>query len=94
MIKSFKGKHAKAIWNNNYSKGFPNDIQRRALFKLQMVNAANYIETLRIPPSNELEKLKGNRKGQWSIRINKQWRVCFKFKDGNAEEVEITDYHK
>jgi len=93
MIVGFKNKETKLIWSNTYSKRIPTNIQRKALAKLHMINAARQIETLRMPPGNRLEKLSGDRLGQWSIRINDQWRVCFKFTDGNAEDVEITDYH-
>ena len=69
------------------------DIQERALMKLQQLNAAGDLKDLSIPASNRLELLKGNRKGEYSIRINKQWRICFKWQSGHASEVEITDYH-
>lgn len=71
----------------------PGDIQQVALRKLRMVNNARNLIDLRIPPANKLEKLKGDRVGQHSIRINDQWRICFKWRDGDAYEVEITDYH-
>jgi toxin HigB-1 len=71
----------------------PVDIQRRAKMKLNILDASPSLETLRIPPSNHLEKLSGNRKGQYSIRINEQWRICFHWKDGNAFDVAIVDYH-
>lgn len=71
----------------------PRDIQQTALRKLRMINNARNLNDLRIPPANKLEKLKGGRAGQHSIRINDQWRVCFKWRDGDAYEVEITDYH-
>ena len=76
-----------------YAPKFPRDIQQRAYDKLRMLNNAVTLEDLRIPPSNQLEKLKGDRAGQYSIRINKQWRICFKWQDGDAYEVEINDYH-
>ena len=71
----------------------PPDLQRVALRKLLMVDAATRLEDLRVPPANRLETLKGDRAGQWSIRINDQWRVCFAWRDGNAYDVEIVDYH-
>ena len=92
MIQSFKGKSAKALWNGQNSK-LPSAILQRAADKLVSLHAATQIDSLRIPPSNHLESLTGNRKGQHSIRINSQWRICFRWADGNAHEVEITDYH-
>jgi len=70
------------------------DVQRQALRKLLSIDAAESIEDLKIPPGNKLERLKGNRKGQYSIRINDQWRICFKWSGGNATDVEIVDYHR
>ena len=93
MIKSFKCKETEKIYNRQYSKKFQNEIQRSAMKKLWMIDASPDIHSLRIPPSNHLEMLKGSRKGQYSIRINKQWRICFKWKSGNAFDVEIVDYH-
>lgn len=93
MIKSFRDKETAKVWNRKYSKKLPNDIQERALMKLQQLHAAGDLKDLSIPASNQLEALKGHRKGEYSIRINKQWRVCFKWKDGHAWEVEIADYH-
>ncbi len=93
MIKSFKCKETKKIFLGNSSKKFPHDIQKRALNKLRMIDLSNDIKDLLIPPSNKLESLSGNRKGEYSIRINQQWRICFIWKDKNAEEVEIIDYH-
>jgi len=74
-------------------KGFPTDLVRRAEIKIAQIDAAISLEDLRIPPSNRLEKLFGNRKGQHSIRINNQWRICFSWRDGDAYDVEIVDYH-
>ena len=93
MIKSFRDKDTERVWRREYSKRLPRDIQERALMKLQQVNAAGDLKDLSIPASNRLELLKGNRKGEYSIRINKQWRICFKWQSGHASEVEITDYH-
>ena len=93
MIKSFADKEPEKIWNLQYSKKLPIDIQQRALNKLAMISQAAVLEDLKIPPANRLEALKGNRHGQFSIRINQQWRICFCWKDGNAQSVEITDYH-
>ena len=91
MIKSFNSKETEKIWKGIVSKKLPIDIQQMARRKLRMLNNSKTIEDLRIPPGNKLEKLKGNREGQWSIRINDQWRICFKFHDGNCYNVEITD---
>ena len=93
MIKSFKDSETKKIYIRERSRKIPPDIQQVALRKLRMVNNAKTINDLRIPPANRLEKLTGNRLGQYSIRINDQWRVCFIWKDGDAIDVEITDYH-
>ncbi|MDY6861482.1 MAG: type II toxin-antitoxin system RelE/ParE family toxin [Thermodesulfobacteriota bacterium] len=93
MIKSFKCKETEKIFKRNFSKKFPQDIQRSALKKLRMINRANIINDLRVPPSNHLEALHGKRKGQYSIRINDQWRISFKWADGEAQNVEIVDYH-
>ena len=93
MIKSFADKEIEKIWNGSYSKKFPHDIQTVARRKLRMINSAQDIEDLRIPPGNRLEKLKGDRADFWSIRINNQWRVIFKWEENNALEVQIIDYH-
>jgi len=93
MIRSFKCKETEKIFKRIYSKTFPNDIQRSALKKLRMINRAQNIQDLRMPPGNRLEELKGDRKGQHSIRINDQWRICFKLHENNAFNVEIVDYH-
>jgi len=93
MIKSFKSKEAKKIFNREYSSRLPSSIQRTALRKLWMIDAAQTINDLRIPPANHLERLKGNREGQHSIRINEQWRICFRWNQCDAYELEIIDYH-
>jgi proteic killer suppression protein len=93
MIRSFKCKETEKIWNEERSRKFPSDIHDRALRKLNMLEVALSIEDLREPPSNHLEILKGNRKGQMSIRINNQWRICFVWKDDEATDIEIVDYH-
>ncbi|WP_353481149.1 type II toxin-antitoxin system RelE/ParE family toxin [Haliscomenobacter sp.] len=93
MIKSFADKETEKIWNGSYSKKFPHDIQPVARRKLRMINSAQDIEDLRIPPGNRLEKLKGDMKDFWSIRINNQWRIIFKWEENNALEVQIIDYH-
>ena len=93
MIKSFKSKEAEKIYQGRYSKRMPKEIQRLAARKFEILAAANELKSLRIPPSNRLEKLKGDRAGQHSMRINDQWRICFIWKAGDAHEVEIVDYH-
>lgn len=93
MIKSFKCKETEKVWNEEKSKKFPTDIQNRALRKLSMLDAALVVDDLKNPPGNHLEGLKGNRKGQMSIRINNQWRICFVWDDGEIFDVEIVDYH-
>jgi proteic killer suppression protein len=93
MIKSFRCRETEKIFRREFSHKFPRDIQQRAFIKLNALDAAIKIEDLRLPPSNRLETLKGKRQGQWSIRINDQWRLCFTWKDGHAENVEIVDYH-
>ncbi|AEP10622.1 type II toxin-antitoxin system RelE/ParE family toxin [Micavibrio aeruginosavorus] len=93
MIRSFACKDTAKIWEGLKVRGFPGDMQDRALMKLRLIDAAQTVDDLKIPPGNRLEDLRGDRKGQKSIRINDQWRICFVWKDGDAFDVEITDYH-
>ena len=93
MIKSFKCKETKKIFERSFSKKLPQNIQLKARQKLVLLDATYDLNDLRIPPGNRLEELKNNRKCQCSIRINDQWRVCFIWKDGDALQVEIIDYH-
>ena len=93
MIKSFKCKETKKLFQRKVSHKLPIDIQRLAMRKLWLIDAAENINDLRIPPSNHLEKLKGDRKGQYSIRINNRWRICFEWRGNNSFKVEIIDYH-
>jgi len=93
MIKSFADRDAELIWRGIGSRRLPHTIQDVARRKLRLIDAAQRIETLRIPPGNRLEALSGDRRGQWSIRINDQWRICFVWKEGDAHDVEIVDYH-
>ena len=93
MIKNFKDDETQKIYQRQRSRKLPSDIQQVALRKLRMINNSVTINDLRVPPANRLEKLSGNRAGQWSIRINDQWRVCFRWKGSDALDVEITDYH-
>ena len=92
MISSFKDKDTQELYENGTSRRF-SSILRVALRKLDMIAAATQVETLRVPPGNRLEALAGDRNGQWSIRVNDQWRICFRWNGGNAEDVEIVDYH-
>lgn len=93
MIKSFKCKETEKIFNRLFSRKIPHDIQIVAFRKLRMLNRASILNDLRVPPSNYLEALHGDRKGQFSIRINNQWRVCFEWSGRDAINVEIVDYH-
>ena len=93
MIKTFKCKETEKIFNGKFSKKLPHDIQGRALIKLHSLDIAEDIKDLLIPPSNKLEQLSGDRKGQYSIRINDQYRVCFSWVENNGYDVEIVDYH-
>lgn len=93
MIRSFRDGETEKVWNELLSRKLPRSIQGRALMKLQQLNAAGDLRDLRIPVSNRLEKLSGDRKGQWSMRINVQWRICFDWNAGHADNVEICDYH-
>lgn len=93
MIKTFKSKETAKIFDEEYSLKLPGDIQRTALKKLLIINKAVSLEDLKVPPANHLEKLKRDRSGQFSIRINDQWRICFNWRNGNTYDLEITDYH-
>ncbi|MEP2772516.1 MAG: type II toxin-antitoxin system RelE/ParE family toxin [Fulvivirga sp.] len=94
MIKSFGCLETEKIWQGKASKKFPHTIQRVARRKLRMLNNAYDLNDLKIPPANRLESLKGNLKGYFSIRINKQWRIIFKWNSGNCTDIKIIDYHK
>jgi proteic killer suppression protein len=93
MIRSFKDAETEKVYSREGSRKLPADIQQIALRKLRMLNNTTNVNDLRVPPKNRLEKLYGDRAGQHSIRINDQWRICFVWRDGDAYEVEITDYH-
>ena len=93
MIRSFGDKETEAIWQGRFSRRLPQDIQRLARRKLRMLDAAIDLRALMVPPSNRLEALRGDRRGHWSIRINDQWRICFRWEGADAREVEIFDYH-
>lgn len=93
MIKGFANSETEKLWQGVRSRRLPADLQRRALLKLQLINAAVELKFLRLPPGNRLEGLKGSREGQHSIRINDQWRICFVWTGTDATQVEIVDYH-
>lgn len=93
MIKGFADKKTELFWNTGKSSKIPSTIRKRAYRKLQLLHAATTIDFLRVPPSNHLEKLSGDRRGSYSIRINQQFRIVFVWKQGHAENVEIVDYH-
>jgi proteic killer suppression protein len=93
VIRSFRDSEARKIFERSRSRRFSPSVQKLALRKLLMVDAAESLDDLRVPPGNRLEKLKGKREGQHSVRVNDQWRVCFIWKDGDAHEVEVVDYH-
>ena len=93
MIRTFKDKETQKIFERQRARKLPSDIQQVALRKLRMLNRAETLQDLRVPPANRLERLVGNRNGQYSIRINEQWRICFEWQEGDALNVEIIDYH-
>jgi proteic killer suppression protein len=93
MIESFKDKEAAKLFRRERSKKLPQEIQNTAMRKLWMLDAAITLSDLKVPPNNQLEALKGDRKGQHSIRVNRQWRICFIWHEGHATNVEIIDYH-
>ena len=93
MILSWGNAVARAAWERRFRKGVPNDVMRVAHRKLAQIHNAQSIEDLRAPPGNRLKALGGDRKGQYSVRINDQWRICFRWAQGNAFDVEIVDYH-
>jgi toxin HigB-1 len=93
MIRNFKDKETQKVFERNRSRKLPSEIQQVALRKLRMLNRADTLQDLRVPPANRLERLIGDREGQHSIRINDQWRICFSWQDGDALDVEIVDYH-
>lgn len=93
MIRSFKGSQTGRIWEGLSARYLPPDIQAAALRKLRLIDAAMLLDDLKVPPGNQLKALLGDRNGQYSIRINQQWRICFRWSGGGAEDVEICDYH-
>ncbi|MDP2967862.1 MAG: type II toxin-antitoxin system RelE/ParE family toxin [Deltaproteobacteria bacterium] len=93
MIKSFRGKETGRLFLRQFSRRFPASLHRIAWRKLALLDAAERLEDLHVPPGNRLEKLSGDREGEYSIRINEQWRICFRWSKGDAYDVEIVDYH-
>jgi proteic killer suppression protein len=93
VIRNFADKETEKIWNGLGSRRLPADIQQVARRKLRMLNNAATLDDLRIPPANRLEALQSDRKGQHSVRINDQWRICFRWRDADAHDVQIVDYH-
>ena len=93
MIKSFADKETQQLFVSGRSKRIPHDLAKRAVRRLEYINLATDLNDLRVPPSNRLHALKGDRDGQFSISANEQWRICFRFIDGDAFDVEIADYH-
>jgi len=93
VIRSFRCRETKRVFERRFSRKFPVNIQQRVFTKLNAIDSATRLEDLSLPPSNRLEALSGERNGQWSIRINDQWRLCFEWRDDNAEQVELVDYH-
>jgi proteic killer suppression protein len=93
MIKTFADKETEKLFQRQKSRPLPVDIQRKARMKLEILDAAENLDDLKVPPGNRLERLSGKREGQHSIRINQQWRICFRWKNGDCYDVEIVDYH-
>jgi proteic killer suppression protein len=93
MIRNFRDSEAEKLFRRERSRKLPDEIQRAAQRKLEMLDAAESLEDLRSPPGDRLEMLTGDRRGQWSIRINQRWRICFIWDEGEAHDVEIVDYH-
>ena len=93
MIKSFADRRTQELYINGKARYFPPDVARRAARKLEYVNLATKLDDLKVPPGNRFHALEGDRKGQHSISINDQWRICFRFSDGDAYDVEVCDYH-
>lgn len=92
MIRSFADKHTEEVFVSGKSRRFPPEILKRAIRKLEYVHLATSLNDLKFPPSNRFHALEGNRKGQYSISVNDQWRICFRFEDGDSRDVQLTDY--
>jgi len=93
MIKTFADRHTQELYGTGKSKRFPPEIRSRAIRRLEYLDLATGLDDLKVPPSNRLHELERKRKGQYSISVNDQWRICFRFVDGDAYDVELTDYH-
>ena len=93
MIRAFRDAETKKVFNRQRSRRLPPDVQRRTYRKLLLLDAAEGLDELKVPPGNRLERLRGDRAGEYSIRINDQWRICFRWKNGGAHDVEVCDYH-
>ncbi len=93
MIRSFASRDTEQLFNRQFVRALPHDLQRKTRVKLELLAAAERLEDLRLPPGNRLERLSGNREGQYSIRVNDQWRICFEWRHDEAYNVEIVDYH-
>jgi proteic killer suppression protein len=93
VIKTFADRHTQELYDTGKSKRFPSEIWKRALRRLEFLDLATCLEDLKVPPSNRLHRLTKDRAGQYSISVNNQWRICFRFADGDAYDVEMTDYH-
>ena len=93
MIESFADKHTRDLFTTGRSKRLPADVRHRAVRRLEYINYASKLEDLYVPPSNRLHALQGGRQGQYAIRVNDRWRICFRFENGNAYDVELVDYH-
>ncbi|MDH5640591.1 MAG: type II toxin-antitoxin system RelE/ParE family toxin [Nitrospira sp.] len=93
MIKTFADRHTEELYNTGTAKRFPSDIWRRARRRLEYIDLSVRVDDLKVPPSNRLHKLERDRRGQYSISVNDQWRICFRFEEGDAYDVELTDYH-
>jgi proteic killer suppression protein len=93
VIKTFGNKETEKLFQRETSRSFPPEIIRKARLKLEILDAAEKLDDLKVPPGNKLEKLSGSREGQHSVRVNRQWRICFRWKNGDSYDVEIVDYH-
>ncbi|WP_367379534.1 type II toxin-antitoxin system RelE/ParE family toxin [Actinomyces sp. oral taxon 414] len=93
VIRSFADKATELVWNEQYVRSLDRRLQRAAMRKLEQLHAARCLKDLRVPPGNRLERVSGDRRGQYSIRVNAQWRICFAWRQGGAEDVELVDYH-
>lgn len=94
MIRSFADKETERVWSGERSRSLPSEIQKTARRKLRVLNRVRTLDSLRVPPGNRLEQLKGDHSGEYSIRINRQWRICFRWSNGGADDVRIEDYHR